>query len=240
MTVAVFGAGGRTGSLVLEQARRRGWPVRALVRSTGKLAGDDVLKVVHGDSRDSGAIDDVLVGPGGKVGAVLCTLGMQDITAPATDFSDSVRAIVAGMQRHGVRRIVAVASAGALDHPAGGYRSQHDLPAAYRHVGAEHVRNFETLRASGLDWTLMCPLTLVADIPAGAAALAASSASTGSTGSTGSITSSGSARWLYDDLPPGSSETGYADLARVMCDLLAERASYGKRVGIVSLRTGTR
>jgi nucleoside-diphosphate-sugar epimerase len=38
MANAVFGATGRTGSFVLQPARRRGWPVRALARRRAGLA----------------------------------------------------------------------------------------------------------------------------------------------------------------------------------------------------------
>jgi hypothetical protein len=46
----------------------------------------------------------------------------------------------------------------------------------------------------------------------------------------------GAARWAYGSVPAGSGETGRGDLAKVMCDLLTERAAIGQRVGIVSLR----
>lgn len=213
MTIALFGASGRTGSLLVRQARLRGWPLRALARSEGRLAPADGLHVELGDARAADAIDRVLRGPQGPVDAVLCALGMHDISVPATDLSDSVRAIVAGMQRAGVRRIVAVASAGVMDHPAGGFRNQQaDTPAWLVNVSAEHVRNLQTLRASGLQWTLMCPGMLVDDIPAG------------------------HARTAFDDTPPGSGETGYADLALAMCELLPAAESHGRRVGIMSYR----
>jgi putative NADH-flavin reductase len=216
MAIAVFGATGRTGKLVLAEAARRGWPVRALVRDARRLAPEAELVVREGDARDAAAVRALLEGAGGKpgrAGAVICALGMSDITVPATDFSDSVKTIVAAMKATGVRRIVAIASAGVFEHPEGGYRNQRpDFPADLKHISAEHVRNYETLRDSALDWTLMCPMTLVDDIPAG------------------------SAKFEHGGLPPGSGETGYADLARTMCDLLTERASLGKRVGIVSYR----
>ena len=213
--IAVFGATGRTSSLVLQQARRCGWPVRALVRSQAKLAAGAGLAVVEGDARDEQAVQSVNDGAGSQVGAVLCAVGMHDIALPATDFSDSVKTIVAVMKRRGVRRIVAIASAGVLDHPQGGLRNEHGFPAYLRNVSAEQVRNLETLRASGLDWTLTCPMNLVDEVPAG------------------------HATWLYDDLPPGSEQTACADLAVAMCDLLTERASLGKRVGIVTVRGDT-
>jgi len=218
MAIAVFGATGRTGKLVLAEAAHRGWPVRALVRDASRLPARDGLVVQQGDTRDAAAVRSLLEGTGGKAGragAVICALGMSDITVPATDFSDSVKTIVSAMQASGVRRIVAIASAGVFEHPAGGYRNQQpDFPAYLKNISAEHVRNYETLKASGLDWTLMCPMTLVDDIPVG------------------------SAKFEFEGLPPGSGETGYADLAKTICDLLTERASIGQRVGIVSFRGG--
>jgi putative NADH-flavin reductase len=219
MDLAVFGATGRTGRLVLAEAARRGWPVRALVRDAARAPSREGLVVQQGDTRDAAAVRALLVGSGGqqgRAGAVICALGMSDITQPATDFSDSVKTILAAMRAAGVRRIVAIASAGVFEHPAGGYRNQQpDFPAYLKNISAEHVRNYETLRDSGLDWTLMCPMTLVDDVPAG------------------------SSKYALESLPAGSGETGYADLAGTMCDLLAERAAFGRRVGIVSYRKAT-
>jgi putative NADH-flavin reductase len=219
MTVALFGASGRTGRLVLAEARKRGWPVRALVRDASRLPAAPGLALTVGDARDSAAVDAVLrPAPGEEpVRAVLCTLGMHDFSVPATDLSDSVRAIVAGMQRHGVKRIVVVASGAALDDPRGGYRGEHGAPESLRHVIAEHLRNHRTLRQAGatfgLHWTLMCPLNLVDDITAG------------------------HAKRAYEALPEGSGETGLPDLAEAMCDLLDDPSAIGHRVGIVSFRS---
>jgi uncharacterized protein len=208
MTVAVFGATGKTGRLILDECLSRGWTCRALVRDTAKLPARAGVSVLPGDARVDDDVARVLAG----AEAVLCSLGMSDISVPATDFSDSVKAIIRGMQKKKIRRIVAVASAGVLDHPTGGYRNAQGYPEYLRHVSAEHVRNYETLRDSGLEWTLMCPVFLREDIPAGRGRVA------------------------FEDLPPGSEETGYADMARTMVDLLSQSASRGKRVGIVSDR----
>jgi putative NADH-flavin reductase len=215
--VALFGASGRTGRLVLAEALRRGWPVRALVRDAAKLPAAAGLTLAVGDARDSGAVDETLQAAGAPaVRAVLCTLGMHDFSVPATDFSDSVRAIVAGMRRAGLKRLVVVASGSALADPRGGYRGEHDAPAVLQHVIAEHLRNHRTLVQAGdewgLAWTLMCPLNLVADIPAG------------------------HARRAFEALPEGSGETGMPDLALAMCELLDDPAAVGQRVGIVSDR----
>jgi len=208
MTAALFGATGRTGRLVLDECLGRGWSCRALVRNGAALRPRTGLEIVTGDARSG---DEVVLTVEGA-DAVFCTLGMSDITQPSTDFSDSVKAIVRAMTSRGIRRIVAVASASVLDDPSGGYRALKGTPGPFRNINAEHIRNFETLRDSGLDWTLMCPLSLRDDIPPGRV------------------------RHVFEDLPGGSSETGYADLARTMVTLLHDRASYCMRVGIVSER----
>jgi len=208
MRIALFGATGRAGRRFLAECLARGHEVAALAREPVQLAAAVDVRVVAGDARDAAAVADVLAG----ADAVVVCLGMRDITVPATDFSDSVRTIVRVAKDAGVRRIVAIASALVLPHPAGGLRIDHGLPDVLANVGAEHRRNFDTLRESGLDWTLMCPLDLKDDIPAGRGRIA------------------------YDALPGGAYETGYADLARTMAELLDQPTSFGHRVGIVSDR----
>jgi putative NADH-flavin reductase len=206
--VALFGAAGRTGRRVLARLLARGTRVRALVGDASRLAPHSGLDVVEGDARDADAVARTLAG----VSAAIVTLGMRDITRPDTSFSAAVRTIVDGARAAGVGRIVAVASAGALPDPRGGLASEHAPPGPYANVNAEHARNYRTLEGSGLDWTLLCAVDLVDDIPEGRARLA------------------------YDALPAGSGETGYEDLAATIVALLGEPASFGRRVGIVSDR----
>jgi putative NADH-flavin reductase len=204
MVIALFGATGRTGRLVLERLLARGDHVRALAREPGKLVARPGLAAFEGDARDVPAVRRVIEG----ADAIVCCLGMQDITVPATDFSDSVRGIVEAARAVGVRRIVAIASAGVLADARGGLRNQYGLPAAFANIAAEHTRNLRTFEASGLDWTLMCPIDLV-DAPAG------------------------TARWAFEDLPTGL-HTGYADLADTIVAMLGRRDAHGRRVGVVS------
>ena len=208
MKIAILGATGQTGRRLLDVARARGWRAQVLVRDPAKLSDRSDLAVQVGDARSAADVRAVLSG----VEAVFFCLGMADISRPATDLSDSLRTVIDAMQAHGPRRILAVAAAGALPHPAGGYRNQHGLPPHLQHISAEHVRNYEALRDSGLCWTLMCPVFLRADIPAG------------------------QGQYLFEDLPAGSRETGYADLALTMADLVNDPAAFERRVGIVSFR----
>lgn len=208
MTIALFGATGRTGRRVLDRLLAQGRSVRALARDPARLPAHANLAVVAGSARDAAKIASVVHG----AGAIVVCLGMDDITRPDTTFSDGVRAIVDAARAAGVRRIVAVASAGALADPRGGLASEHAPPGTYSNINAEHARNYRTLAASGLDWTLMCAVDLVDDIP------------------------EGHARWAYEKLPADSGQTGYDDLAATIVALLGERESFGRRVGIVSVR----
>lgn len=208
MTIALFGATGRTGRRVLDRLLAQGRSVRALARDPARLPAHANLAVVAGSARDAAKIASVVHG----AGAIVVCLGMDDIARPDTTFSDGVRAIVDAARAAGVRRIVAVASAGALADPRGGLASEHAAPGTYSNINAEHARNYRTLAASGLDWTLMCAVDLVDDIP------------------------EGHARWAYEKLPAGSGQTGYDDLAATIVALLGERESFGRRVGIVSVR----
>jgi putative NADH-flavin reductase len=210
-TIALFGASGQTGRRVLARALARGDAVHALVRDQSRLPPQPGLTVTIGDARERSVVDHVV----GGSHAVVCCLGMQDITAPASDFSDSVRTIVDAARDAGVRRVIAIASAVVLPHPDGGLRAEHDVPPFLANIVAEHARNYETLRRSGLDWTLLCPVDLKADLPPGHARIA------------------------YDDLPAGGHETGYDDLAQTIVAMIDDRATVGHRIGIVSDRTAT-
>lgn len=202
---AVFGAGGRTGKLLLAELPYRGWNVQALARKAGSVPRKPAIDVVAGDARNSERVAEALEG----VKVAFCCLGMSDITVPSTDFSDSVRTIVSEMERAGVRRLIAIGSVAVLDDPAGGYRAK-SLPPVFVNVAAEHLRNLETLRSSSLDWTLMCPATLRDDIPAG------------------------SKRISYEGLAGDSDVTGYADLAKTMIELIDDESSFRKRVSVLS------
>ncbi|MCX7889792.1 MAG: NAD(P)H-binding protein [Rhodobacteraceae bacterium] len=157
-TIALFGATGRAGGRVLGRLLARGDRVRALARDPARLAPAPGLAVLAGDAGDQAAVAATLAG----ADAVIATLGMADISTPSTAFSDAVRVIVGAMQNGGPRRLVMIAGAGTLPHPEGGFRADRNPPGPYSHVAAEHVRNFRTLAASGLDWTLFCPGNLIA------------------------------------------------------------------------------
>ena len=97
MKVAVIGASGRTGHLLVEELLRRGHHVTALVRDPvglGDLAGH--VTVVIGDSRKD--LGPLVAG----TDAVLSAFGPTR-KEPALH-QDSAAALITAMRKHGVRR----------------------------------------------------------------------------------------------------------------------------------------
>lgn len=162
MKVALFGATGQLGRRLLADLLDQGHEPIVLVRDPSKLTvalPDE--NVLEGDCRDMRAVGKALHG----CQAVISALGMADISVPATDLSDCLRAIVHQMPLARIRRLVAIGGAGVLPHPVGGLLKDHDWPDYLKNVSAEHERQWQILRSANLDWTLVCPAFFHDDEP---------------------------------------------------------------------------
>jgi putative NADH-flavin reductase len=155
MRVTIFGATGRTGRLVVDDARRRGLEVTALVRNRAKADFPDGVRVVEGDAREAGAVTDALEG----ADAALSVMAIPEGTGPMTDLSDATRTIVAAMEASGPRRLVIAVNTSVF----------HDRPVKppFDVVAEEHRRDLATVQASSLDWTALAPTFLTDDESSG-------------------------------------------------------------------------
>lgn len=126
MKLFVLGASGGVGKHLVAQAREAGHDVTAVVRpaSHAMRAGLEAAgaRIIEGEVLG----DDVLDAMAGH-DVVLSSLGMKRksvanpysaLTSPADFNSAAARVIVAAMQRHGVRRVIAVSAAGVGDSAA--------------------------------------------------------------------------------------------------------------------------
>ncbi len=166
--VVVLGANGRTGRSVVEEARRAGHNVTAAVRSPENVdpATDPrpgTLTVVRADVRDP---DDVRAAVAGH-DVVVSTVGPPGVR-PSRLYSDTAQALVSAMTVTGVRRLIAMSSAGVRhDDP--------DFALWYRVVAGtllrelySDMRRMESLVAgSDLDWTFVRPTRITDDAPTG-------------------------------------------------------------------------
>ncbi len=159
MRIAVLGATGRTGGLLVDRALERGMDVVALVRHDPDPPLDASVTVTLLDLRDQDAIAPALAGADAVVSAIGPVAGVT-----RTEISETTQAVVDAMVRTGVRRIVAAANGTVL--------TDKEITGEYANVAAEHRRDAAILRASGLDWTLLAAPYLTDDPATGEVATA--------------------------------------------------------------------
>jgi putative NADH-flavin reductase len=154
MRIVVFGATGRTGRPVVEQALERGHDVAAFVRTPGRLEAHPRLTEAQGDALDAEAVSRSVR----DVDAAISALGLDSLDRP-TDHSDATAGIVRALNDARVRRLSIVSNQAIFFSK---------VAPAYAPYVAEHRRNVETLRESDLDWIALAPPLLTDDPPSGA------------------------------------------------------------------------
>jgi putative NADH-flavin reductase len=157
MRIAVFGASGKTGRQVVEQALAAGHQVTAFVRDPAKLGMEHpALRVVRGDISDAARVDEAVRGQD----AVVSALG-QTKTSGKDVLTVAARVLIPAMERAGVRRLVSLVGAGVPDprDPSSFGRTMMRalMKTLVGHVLRDAEEHARLLRASGLDWTLVRP-----------------------------------------------------------------------------------
>lgn len=148
-SLAVSGASGKTGWRVVQEALRRGWSVKAIVRPDSELPrGLEGAEVVRLELGDAPALRAALDG----VDALVIATGARpsiDLTGPLRVDALLVRAQAEACQAAGVRRLVLVSSlcSGRLLHPL----NLFGLILLWKGLGERW------LAESGLDWTVIRP-----------------------------------------------------------------------------------
>lgn len=155
MRITIFGASGRTGKHLVEQALAAGHTVVALVRSPEKLAlRHERLTIVKGDAGNAAAVEQAIAGSDVVVSALGHVKG-----SPADIQTVATRHIIAAMERHGVRRLVSLTGAGV--------RAPQDQPKlidriikfALATLSGDVLRDAEShvelIRRSNLDWIIV-------------------------------------------------------------------------------------
>jgi putative NADH-flavin reductase len=155
MRLTVFGASGRTGRPLVQQALDAGHDVVAFVRDSSKLGlQHERLTVVQGDAMKSTDVEHSVEGSD----AVLSTLG-QSKGSPKDLQTVATRNIVAAMEKYSVRRLVSLTGAG-VDAP-------EDQPKLINNVikfalktlsGAvlqDALGHVDVIKSSNLDWVIV-------------------------------------------------------------------------------------
>ena len=155
MKLTIFGATGRTGNLLVEQALNAGHEITVLVRDVSKLnLHNDRLNVISGQIDDPGKVAEVV--HGGE--AILSALGPVH-NRPTFEISAGMENIIAAMKKNGPRRLIISIGAGVGDPNVS--TSIMDrlitfvLKSTARYGYEDMFRAAEKVRASDLDWTIV-------------------------------------------------------------------------------------
>lgn len=147
--IAVTGASGKTGWRVVEEARRRGWEVTAILRPGSAvpegLKGADLARLELGDAA---ALEQALRG----CDALVIATGARpsvDLLGPLKVDALAMRPQIEACKAAGVKRVVLVSSlcSGRLLHPL----NLFGLILVWKRVGER------LLAESGLEWTVVRP-----------------------------------------------------------------------------------
>lgn len=159
MKLAIFGASGATGSLLTKRCLAAGNVVTALLRSPTSFPLRDRVRVVEGNAFDPATVRQTIEG----ADVVLSTLGARSLHREDV-LEQAIPLIVSAMHETGVRRIIALGSAGAEDNSLSKqpfYRRwivQHIIYKTFlKWPVASQRAQWQTLSASNLDWTMVMP-----------------------------------------------------------------------------------
>ena len=149
MKVAISGASGKTGFRIVEEALKKGFKAKQLIRENSVIS--DNLKMVETSKlsfNNNNELDKSLEG----VDALIIATGARpsiDIAGPAKVDAFGVLKQIESCQRVGVNRVILVSSlcTGKLIHPL----NLFGLILIFKKIG----ENF--LTKSGLDWTIVRP-----------------------------------------------------------------------------------
>lgn len=156
LRLVLFGAGGMVGSRIAREALARGHHVTAVQRSPGGLDLDGKhVMTVEGDATDPGSVARLAKGADAVVSAV------SPRNPPGADtLPRAARALLEGVRRAGVKRLVVVGGAGSLSvGPSTMLLDSPGFPEAYKPEAREHLEALHVLRreGQGVDWTFVSP-----------------------------------------------------------------------------------
>jgi len=159
MKVVIFGANGKTGILLVEQALAKGHQVVAYIRRPESILIDNPkLKIIIGNLNEPLKMKDAITG----ADACVSTLGGGSLTKHSIETMNGIKNIISIMEIAKVQRFIYLSSLGAGE-------SRFLIPQPLRFILtrfflrvplADHNFNEGNIIKSKLDWTLVRPGSL--------------------------------------------------------------------------------
>lgn len=155
MKIIVFGATGGVGQSVVKQAVESGLEVTAFVRTPAKLeTAHEKLTVIQGDAFNPAEVSAAIAGHD----AVVSCLGSSQGMKRSSELEEMTEHIVAGMQAHGVKRIVYTASAG-IHNELPGFSGKL-MMGMLKNALIDHRAAADWIESHGLVYTIVRPMGL--------------------------------------------------------------------------------
>lgn len=161
--IVVFGAGGRAGRRAVSEAVSRGHHVTAVVRTPDShhdLSTEDV-SVVAGDVTDPDSVAAVAAGHDAAISAAA--------QLESGFFVDAAHALLDGLRRTDVRRLVLIGIGTTLETAPGVLvHDAPDFPADARAFSMGHLAELDVFRSADtdIDWLVIAPPLVFLDVEA--------------------------------------------------------------------------
>lgn len=156
MKVVLFGASGMIGTRILDELIRRGHTVTAVVRHPEKVRSANGVTVIQGDVTQPAEVAEAARGAHAAV---------SSYSPPRTDpgmLSAAVRALIAGLNEAGVKRLIVVGGAGSLEvAPGVQLVDTPSFPTGWMAIALAHRDVLPLLKESDLDWSYFSPAALI-------------------------------------------------------------------------------
>ncbi len=163
MKITLFGATGKTGKYLINEALKRGFDITVFARSATPFE-EPRVRVVRGDLADMALLREAIRGSD----AVISALGPTSFPHPKDlPITCATEAIISAMGLEDVQRLIAVSTGTAVD-PGDGSDWKIWLPAlvikyAMRSTYDDIVGLAQAIRNSNLDWTMVRAAVLKSD-----------------------------------------------------------------------------
>lgn len=159
MKILVLGASGKLGSKIISKACKEGYEVKAFVRKPSNLQvlADLPITIFEGDVLESSTLDKAM---NNNIHVVISAIGPDD------NFDNVIEKgmlnIVNAMQKHRIRKLIAVGGSGILrDEEYGLQLYSPRFPAFLKPIAVQHLKAWEIVADSGINYTYLCPPRMV-------------------------------------------------------------------------------
>jgi len=148
MKIAIFGSTGFVGKILINKAIAASYEVKTLARNPEKLeALKDKVEIIKGSVFEPLSVEETIKG----TEVVLSTIGPPPgKKCDPLLYEKAIKSIVSNMDKYGIKRYIHI---GGVAHKGG---KNEDWSFSRQILVAKHLE-WEVLKASDLDWTLVRP-----------------------------------------------------------------------------------